>query len=439
MKTVTESLSVDTFGLKEYAGRISNVNKRIVNLDFRLKGLYSKVGLRNLQNLASADTLTHYSEELNQCCMYLTNTANDFENIEKLLSEKDPTEPLSYTVSDLIYYTNSIIGTIADSTMRIRRILNRFGFGTAEAAVLLAMGDIFSKYWSEGLSREETFKVSTGSPLIDSFNYGFLSSISPKYGEYVDKKALHETKQTQIKDESILVNPDEGWYKRQGTIFESTAGVTVGSNLYEFRSSGKGEHTEYSMNAEILSTDVYATASGGFYVYTKDKDGKTKRIFSPGVSAEVGVSAAVLQFEMDGRAGWGENNNMLGVYGNVEGKVLSSKAEGAFKLNKDEVYFGGAAELNLLEVSGAGGVSVLGTDIGVTGSFKVGVGAKADIGYTDGKFKFDAGVALGVGFDVGFEVDVSGTVDAICDVASSAVDTVTNTIDSVIDLWGRIF
>ncbi len=90
MKTVTESLSVDTFGLKEYAGRISNVNKRIVNLDFRLKGLYSKVGLRDLWNLASADRFTCYSGNLRACQTYLTKTASDFEKTERDLGKEDP-------------------------------------------------------------------------------------------------------------------------------------------------------------------------------------------------------------------------------------------------------------------------------------------------------------------------------------------------------------
>lgn len=56
---------------------------------------------------------------------------------------------------------------------------------------------------------------------------------------------------------------------------------------------------------------------------------------------------------------------------------------------------------------------MLGTDIGVSGAVKVGIGAHAEVGYTDGKFKVDVGAALGVGVDIGFEVDISGTVDAV--------------------------
>lgn len=55
---------------------------------------------------------------------------------------------------------------------------------------------------------------------------------------------------------------------------------------------------------------------------------------------------------------------------------------------------------------------MLGTDIGVSGAVKVGIGAHAEVGYTDGKFKVDVGAALGVGVDIGFGY-ISGTVDAV--------------------------
>lgn len=66
----------------------------------------------------------------------------------------------------------------------------------------------------------------------------------------------------------------------------------------------------------------------------------------------------------------------------------------------------------------------MGTDIEVSGAVKVGVGAHAEDGVTDGKIKVDVGLAIGVGVDIGFEIDVSGTVDAVCDMASAAWDAV---------------
>ena len=178
-----------------------------------------------------------------------------------------------------------------------------------------------------------------------------------------------------------------------------------------------------------------------------NSDGKTKKIFSPGVSAEVGASVAVVDVGAEGRIGLGEDKNMLGLYGDVNAEVLSAEAKGKVAVNRNEVYAGVSAEADLAKVSASGGVAVLGTDIGATGSLKVGVGAHAEVGYTDGKFKVDIGAAVGVGFDLGLEVDVSGTVDAVCDFASSAweessefVSGVWNsTSDAVSNAWNWLF
>jgi hypothetical protein len=57
---------------------------------------------------------------------------------------------------------------------------------------------------------------------------------------------------------------------------------------------------------------------------------------------------------------------------------------------------------------------VAGVEANVTGKVGVGVGAHADVGLTDGKFKVEVGAYLGVGGSVGFEVDIGGAVDAVC-------------------------
>lgn len=167
------------------------------------------------------------------------------------------------------------------------------------------------------------------------------------------------------------------------------------------------------------------------YVYKKDKDGNTKRVFSPGVSAEVGASAALFKLDTHGRIGLGEDKNMLGLYGDAYVEALSAEATGKIALSANQAYAKASAEANLAKVSGVAGISVLGTDIGVTGSAKIGIGAHAEVGWTDGKLKVDVGAAVGIGFDLGFEVDVSGTVDAVCDAVSSALDDITGAIGSI--------
>lgn len=162
-----------------------------------------------------------------------------------------------------------------------------------------------------------------------------------------------------------------------------------------------------------MTGEAHASAAAGLYVYEKDKDGNTKRIFSPGVNAEVGASASVLEGSAEGRIGLGKDKNALGVYGGAEAKVLTAEAKAKVAVNRKEVFAGASAEADVAKVSAHGGVSVLGTDVGVSGSVKFGIGAHANVGYTDGKVKVDVGAALGLGADVGFEVDVSGTVKGI--------------------------
>ena len=84
--TSNPCIKVDTFKLKNYASRISNVNRRIGNLDRRLDALYWNVGLLDLWNLMQADLMTGYSWRLSRAASYLNDTASDFDAIETELA-----------------------------------------------------------------------------------------------------------------------------------------------------------------------------------------------------------------------------------------------------------------------------------------------------------------------------------------------------------------
>lgn len=291
--------------------------------------------------------------------------------------------------------------------------------------------------WSTASEDGESFR--------DVLSGSYSVSAKPEYGKYKDKKILGDkdhlnvnVDQTKIRDEGKQVNPDEKWYKEKATIFETTAQAKVEGSVLDVKIAESNDWAEGSVEGKLLTGEAHAEASAGLYVYTKNKDGSIQKVFSPGVSAEVGASVAVVQVEAEGRIGLGEDKNMLGVYGDVEAEVLTAEAKGkvSANLNGRELFAGASAEANLVKVSGSAGVSVLGTDVGVTGSLKVGIGAHAEVGYTDGKFKVDIGAAVGVGFDLGFEVDVSGTVDAVVAGASSAWDSATNVIS---DAWNWLF
>lgn len=99
-------LEVNTFSLNQYAQRLGNVNRRITNLDWRLKSLYGQVGLLDLWNLIRADALTGYSVRILMCQSYLTQTASDFDAVENKLLSQDPTDfskPPVSGIKEVIY------------------------------------------------------------------------------------------------------------------------------------------------------------------------------------------------------------------------------------------------------------------------------------------------------------------------------------------------
>ena len=229
----------------------------------------------------------------------------------------------------------------------------------------------------------------------------------------------NERKKLKKEYDGYQKNEDEDWYEKNGTILEGKREKKV--EVYDQGKSVEGEarFAQGSAEYKVGDREAHASAQAGLYVYEKDADGNTKRIFSPGVGAEAGASFAILSASAEGRVGLGEDNNMFGAYGSVEGELVSGEAEAKLSANLagKEVYGKLSAEFNAAKVEGSAGISVLGTDIGVTGAAKIGLGAHAEAGFTDGKLKVDIGAAVGIGFDVGFEIDVSGTIDAVCSFA----------------------
>ena len=426
-------LVVNTDRLDDYAYRLNKVHTRIRNLEGRVDRLYWLMCSQHLLDIQYVRYLSHtsllstYGSAVQKCATYLTKTSQDFQKVEKELAK---TDPLNFRGAGSIVQnvTNTDVTTwdhVKWWQQYLRNVTAKhiIGVGTSTGAV----------YWLSYLqsSQEHTgFSVTNSGSVLTmgkktenseqtvSFVSGSTSAgFSLDGGKYKDKSILGgkdhlNVNKKQDKKPGKQVNKDEDWYDSTA-ILEGKAELKAEGSVIQGKVSGEGEYAQGSVDARFITGEAQATAAAGFYMYTKDKDGNTVRVFSPGVSAEVGASVAVMDVEAEGRLGLGEDNNMLGVYGKGEVEALSAEAKAKFALSTKEVYAGASAEADLAKVTGTGGVSVLGTDVGVTGSLKVGVGAHAEMGYTDGKFKVDVGAAVGVGFDLGFEVDIGGTVEAI--------------------------
>lgn len=436
-------LIVDTYKLRRYAERLNSVNARLTNLDRRLDRLYQQAGLQDLWKLVDANAMTSYKGHLVRCRNYLQDTAQELDAMEKELQKHDPTNfhPFAGKHFDLL---DAVTGGIIQPEYPKRPVPGAGpALGIAES---ILVG--FKAFWDGELKDSKQADVlgwtsEDGKSYLGIFAGEVNSSVSRSPFENKSKDLLGDEDHWDInidqeKKPKYQVGEDESWYDDHA-ILEGKAEAQIKGSVVSGKVSAEGEYAQGSASADILTAEAHAEVSAGLYVYTKDKDGNVTKVFSPGVSAEVGASVAAVQLQAEGRVGLGEDNNLLGIYGNTEAELLSAEAKGKVAINKNEVYAGASAEANLAKVSATGGVSVLGTDVGVSGSLKVGVGAHAEIGYTDGTFKVDVGAAIGVGFDVGFEVDVSGTVDAVCDVATgiwdSATDAWDETKDKIADAW----
>lgn len=75
-------IKVNTDTLREYASQLNYINSRIVNVDYKLKGLYKQVGLLDLFRLVQSDLLIGYNTRIKKCQNYLNDTADDFDRAE---------------------------------------------------------------------------------------------------------------------------------------------------------------------------------------------------------------------------------------------------------------------------------------------------------------------------------------------------------------------
>lgn len=405
-------------------GRIrssDNIEGRINNIVNTLSQAEGKITRLKIVVDTCVNDYRNVDNKVKQMAQETAKFATPASNAKKFIIDKE-------ILRKLLFLTNPGLGT----AVSIFSFLNSEGWKNFMDGNLIATKE-GSVWFLPGKNDESFLKIITGK---------LEASLSPEYGEHENKKGLGEyiydksgkkINVDQQTEDYKQINKDEKFYEKATTIFEAKAEAKAEGSVVDVNTSGSNDWAEGSAGVKVLTGEAHAEAAAGLYRFTKDSDGKIKKIFSPSVSAEVGASASVLDASAEGRIGLGKDKNMLGVYGNANVKALSAEAKaGVGFIPGKQAYAGASAEANLVKAEGAAGVSVLGTDIGVTAGVKVGVGAHANAGYTDGKLKVDVGAAVGVGFDLGFEVDVGGTVDAVRDVASNAWEGISSA-------WNKLF
>ena len=315
--------------------------------------------------------------------------------------------------------------------------LVNIGIGESVLSILGAeytenLGDIFgensfdiylAKYVSEHseqyflqlkVSEEDSFKGPDKTNKINEIN----KSIKDK----LKKSNLYkENEITRYYDEfgnEIDKKDAPTFYERKITLAELKRQVQASVSIYKsnFDLGDWGE-----IDVTVGESEAHASVSGGLYVIGSDGEKK----FSPGVNAEIGASVTAFELSYENQLLGDEN---LGL--NVDAKVTAGKADATADA-KVQVFgsdgkldvqagVGISAEAIAGEIEGSIGTNVLGGEIGVNGSLNVGIGAHADVGWRDRKFKVDVGASVGVGASVSLEIDVGGMVDTISDTATAA-------------------
>lgn len=174
----------------------------------------------------------------------------------------------------------------------------------------------------------------------------------------------------------------------------------------------------------------YGVASGSAGVALGKADASASAYIGPyGAGVQVGAGVTALTASAQGSIG----NEYFNLHGNAEvnvGKLAANAAANVGFMDADgnfnpQLSASASAEAVLIEASATAGATIAGTSVNAKGSVKVGIGAHADVGYSDGVLSLDIGASLGIGVGVSLEIDFSGTVDAVADFAGNAWSGIT--------------
>jgi hypothetical protein len=226
-------------------------------------------------------------------------------------------------------------------------------------------------------------------------------------------------------DETKLIEVDDGHEtKRIGTIASIGASWTGEAALLHGEAKGESGILSGEASYSVGKAEGHASIQAGLYATSVDENGNVTYHLEPGVDAKIGASVSLFEAEASGQIGV----DNLNLHGKADVAVLkgSLEAEGqlGFVDGKLAAHVSADAEAILAEASAEGGVNIGGIDTTVKGSVNVGIGAHADVGYHDGKFKADLGLSVGVGASVSIEVDVGGFVDNVVDKGKEVVGAI---------------
>lgn len=405
--------------LTNQAAAMQNIGKTFTSFENRLASISSSMDTRDSSMASLRNQLVSIKNNLPSITKKIVSAGIAAENIAN-----------TYETAEKSNYYN----------------LNKMNVWNSDNPFLLPFTGLASYLFDNGLVDTATagmhtagsvslLQLTRGSSVLDILKGSKTGSVENKYGTYKDSKAFKEVKPEKRsyknyayekgEDANQMVIPETVPYaEKKGTIISGELEGILEGSLLHFAASGKSDWGEGSIDAKVGTAELHGKLSGGLYVF--DKDGN--KVLAPSIDAEVGASVSLLAITAAGKVG----NDMLGGYADAEIAAGKYEAKGTASVSifneKGQLDLQAkakaSAEAVAFEAKGSAGVTVLGTDIGVSGSVKVGVGVHAEVGIVDGVVKVDVGASLGIGFSVGFEVDIGGAVDAVCGAAKGAWNAV---------------
>ncbi len=223
------------------------------------------------------------------------------------------------------------------------------------------------------------------------------------------------------------------FYDRSHTIAE----VTYGGELLYGTLWGIGNRVDTDDDGTygylaIGEGELHGELAAGFYVYTADG----KKVFSPGVHADIGGSISLLHTEGELQL-LGDENFGLDIGGEVKIGSIGAGAEADVQFMDENGKFNpqisvkGEAEAIVAEAEARASVDILGGGVEAAIGVNFGVGAHAEVGWKDGVFKLDVGASLGIGFSLDVEIDFGSMVETVVDAAECVGDWISDTAEDV--------
>jgi len=200
--------------------------------------------------------------------------------------------------------------------------------------------------------------------------------------------------------------------------------MTASTALVTTASAASWEDQEYSYQEKTVTDDVEISNSVKM-IDTKVQADADCKITDKGLKAKLGAGASVTALKADTSAKVGSKDMNAKLKGDTEVAKMSAKADVGLtvKDGKVDLKAGGGAELTAVKAGGSIDANIGGVQVSGGAHVKLGIGAKAEVSYKDGKFKMSAGAALGAGMDFDVEVDVASIGKAMHNGGQKVIDT----------------